>query len=67
MSKIITRRKFIVSAAVGTSGLLTGCDALTRSTTFQKVLVSAEDVNFIVHRALGDRMELASEYRPDQR
>jgi DMSO/TMAO reductase YedYZ molybdopterin-dependent catalytic subunit len=67
MSNFHTRRKFLVSAAVGTSGLLTGCDALTRSTTFQQVLASAEDVNFIVHRALGDRMQLASEYRPDQR
>ncbi len=59
---IITRRKLISGAAIGAGSLLTGCDALTRSPAFQDVLASAEHANFAVQRALGDRMELASEY-----
>ncbi|MEO9601111.1 molybdopterin-dependent oxidoreductase [Parasphingorhabdus sp.] len=59
---MITRRRLITSAAVGAGGLLTGCDALNRSPAFQKILASAETANFAVQRALGDRMELASEY-----
>ena len=60
---ILTRRKLISSAAIGAGGLLTGCDALNRNPAFQEVLASAETANFTVQRALGDRMELASEYR----
>jgi|TARA_R100001244_G_scaffold44182_10_gene39996 DMSO/TMAO reductase YedYZ molybdopterin-dependent catalytic subunit len=60
---ILTRRKLITSAAIGAGGLLTGCDALTRNPAFQHVLASAESANFTVQRALGDRMELASEYQ----
>ena len=60
---ILTRRKLITSAAIGAGGLLSGCDALNRSPAFQDVLASAETANFTVQRALGDRMELASEYR----
>ncbi len=59
---IITRRKLISSAAIGAGGLLTGCDALNRNPAFQDMLASAETANFVVQRALGDRMELASEY-----
>ena len=59
---IITRRKLITSAAIGAGGLLSGCDALNRSPAFQDILASAETANFTVQRALGDRMELASEY-----
>ena len=59
---ILTRRKLITSAAIGAGGLLTGCDALNRSPAFQDVLASAETANFTVQRALGGRMELASEY-----
>ncbi len=59
---IITRRKLITSAAIGAGGLLSGCDALNGSPTFQNILASAETANFTVQRALGDRMELASEY-----
>jgi DMSO/TMAO reductase YedYZ molybdopterin-dependent catalytic subunit len=60
---IITRRKLISSAAIGAGGLLSGCDALNRNPVFQDILASAETANFTVQRALGDRMELASEYR----
>ncbi len=59
---IITRRKLISSAAIGAGSLLSGCDALNRSPAFQDMLASAETANFTVQRALGDRMELASEY-----
>lgn len=60
---IITRRKLITGAAIGAGSLLSGCDALNRSAAFQDVLASAETANFTVQRAIGDRMELASEYR----
>ncbi|WP_339823972.1 molybdopterin-binding protein [uncultured Parasphingorhabdus sp.] len=59
---IITRRKLISSAAIGAGSLLSGCDALNRSPAFQDILASAETANFTVQRALGDRMQLASEY-----
>lgn len=59
---IITRRKLISSATIGAGSLLSGCDALNRSPAFQDILASAETANFTVQRALGDRMELASEY-----
>lgn len=59
---IITRRKLIIGAAIGAGSLLSGCDALNRNPAFQDVLASAETANFTVQRALGDRMELASEY-----
>tara|TARA_R110002124_G_scaffold88508_1_gene227113 strand:+ start:2388 stop:3146 length:759 start_codon:yes stop_codon:yes gene_type:complete len=59
---ILTRRKLISSAAIGAGSLLTGCDALNRNPVFQNMLASAESGNFAVQRALGDRMQLASEY-----
>lgn len=62
MSKLVSRRTIITSAALGAGGLLSGCDALNRNASFQGLLSSAEMANFSVQRALGDRMELASEY-----
>ncbi len=62
MRKMLTRRTLIATGALGAGSLLSGCDALSRSQTFQNILGSAEDANFLVQRALGDRMELASEY-----
>lgn len=59
---ILTRRTLISSAAIGAGSLLSGCDALNRSPAFQTVLATAESANFTVQRALGGRMELASEY-----
>lgn len=59
---IMTRRKMIVGSALSAGGLLSGCDALNQSPAFQDILGSAETANFAVQRALGDRMELASEY-----
>ncbi|MEP3227233.1 MAG: molybdopterin-dependent oxidoreductase [Parasphingorhabdus sp.] len=62
MRSLLTRRSLVTSAALGAGGLLTGCDALSRNSSFQNILASAEDANFLIQRALGDRMELASEY-----
>jgi len=56
---LITRRNILIGSA---GGLLSGCDALSRSPAFQDILSTAETVNFAVHRSLGDRMELATEY-----
>lgn len=58
-NKLITRRNILIGSA---GGLLSGCDALSRSPTFQDVLATAETANFKVQRALGNRMELATEY-----
>ncbi|GAB5481046.1 MAG: molybdopterin-binding protein [Parasphingorhabdus sp.] len=62
MRKMLSRRTLITTGALGAGSLLSGCDALSRNQTFQNILGSAEDANFLVQRALGDRMELASEY-----
>lgn len=64
MSKIITRRNMLI---MGSAGLLGGCDALNSSAGFRKILTSVERGNFAIQRSLGDRMELAREYRLDQR
>lgn len=58
-NKLITRRNILIGSA---GGLLSGCDVLSRSPTFQDVLATAETANFKVQRALGNRMELATEY-----
>ncbi|WP_417622128.1 molybdopterin-dependent oxidoreductase [Parasphingorhabdus sp.] len=59
---IISRRQLISGAAVGAGSLLSGCDALNRNPVFQKMLTSSETANFMVQRALGDRMQMATEY-----
>ncbi len=58
-NKLITRRNILIGSA---GGLLSGCDSLSRNSAFQDVLSSVETANFAVQRALGDRMELATEY-----
>lgn len=58
-NRLITRRNILIGSA---GGLLSGCDALSRSLAFQDVLATAETANFTVQRALGSRMELAKEY-----
>ena len=58
-NKLITRRNILIGSA---GGLLSGCDALSRNPAFQDVLATVETANFNVQRALGDRMELATEY-----
>ena len=62
MTKSISRRRLLSGAALGAGGMLSGCDALNKSPAFRSVLESAEDANMVVHRALGDRMQLAREF-----
>lgn len=59
---LLNRRSLLTAGTVGMGSLLSGCDALSRNPSFQNILSSAEGANFMVHRALGDRMQLASEY-----
>lgn len=63
---ILTRRTLVAGLAIGTGGLLAGCDGLTRDEDFRSVLRVGEDVNRSLHRLLVDRNALAREYRPDQ-
>jgi len=65
MSRIVTRRALLSAGAIGAGGVLSGCDTLSGNAVFQDVLSSAEQGNFLIQRALGDRMELASEYSLD--
>ena len=61
----ISRRHLLSGAALGAGGFLTGCDRLNENPSFRDLLTSAEDANFTVQRALGDRAELAREYAAD--
>ncbi len=62
-TKPLSRRALLTSSALVAGGLLTGCGReFNKSETVRKILGSAEDANFAVHRALGDRMQLAREY-----
>lgn len=66
-SSFLSRRKLLSSVAIGGGALLSGCDRLNDSPAFRDVLSTAEDANFTVQRALGDRAELAREYAPSER
>ncbi len=44
--------------------MLSGCDRLGESKTFQDVLGLGEKANFKIHRTLSDRMALAREFAP---
>lgn len=67
MTHIITRRRLISGLAIGSGALLTGCDRLTESESFRGLLSQAESGNFVIQRALTDRMALAREFSPEQR
>lgn len=56
---ILTRRTMLVTAG---AGLLTGCDRLGQSPTFQKVLSLGETGNFAIQRSLQQRSALAPEF-----
>lgn len=56
---MITRRRFI---AVGSAGLLAGCDRLNNSRTFRGVLRSAEGLTMRAQRLVSPRDALAREY-----
>jgi DMSO/TMAO reductase YedYZ molybdopterin-dependent catalytic subunit len=60
----VTRRMLLAGSA---ASLVSGCDALGSNTSFQSLLRLGETGNFVIQRALTDRMALAREYRPDQR
>jgi len=60
---MISRRKFIGSAALGTGGLLlSGCDRLDRSASFRGILRSAEGVTMRAQRLITNRNVLAREF-----
>ncbi|HWI75939.1 MAG TPA: molybdopterin-dependent oxidoreductase [Sphingomicrobium sp.] len=56
---MITRRRFI---AVGSAGLLAGCDRLNNSQAFRGVLRSAEGLTMRAQRLISPRDALASEF-----
>ena len=57
---MISRRRFI---AVGSAGLLAGCDRLNNSQTFRGILRSAEGLTMRAQRLVSPREALAREYR----
>jgi DMSO/TMAO reductase YedYZ molybdopterin-dependent catalytic subunit len=57
---MISRRRFI---AVGSAGLLAGCDRLNNSQTFRGILRSAEGLTMRAQRLVSPRQALAREYR----
>jgi DMSO/TMAO reductase YedYZ molybdopterin-dependent catalytic subunit len=63
---LLTRRSLLSSLALGGSAtLLSGCDALSQSPTFQQILASGEWLSYRVQRLLGGSA-LAREYaQPD--
>jgi DMSO/TMAO reductase YedYZ molybdopterin-dependent catalytic subunit len=56
---ILNRRSALIG--LGT-GLLAGCDAVGRNETFRKIILQADDANFVIQRSLTDRMALAREF-----
>ena len=62
MPKLLTRRGALSSLALGGSAtLLSGCDELSQSPTFQDILASGEWLSYRVQRLIGGRA-LAREY-----
>lgn len=66
MSQLFTRRAALGGLALGSAGLLTGCDRLAANEDFRRLLFSAENFNKWAQRALTARDALAPEFRPDQ-
>lgn len=67
MSRLITRRAALTTLALGTGGLLAGCDRLGESPAFRGILFAGEDMNRGFQRALTNRDALAREYGVEQR
>jgi DMSO/TMAO reductase YedYZ molybdopterin-dependent catalytic subunit len=60
--RLLTRRRFLTSAAIGGSAaLLAGCDALSNSPTFREFLDTGESISYRVQRFFG-ASALAPEY-----
>jgi len=62
--RLLTRRALVGSLALGTGGLLAGCDALNQAPRWRETLGMAEPGNKALQRAIGGRGALAREYRP---
>ncbi len=63
MARNLSRRTLLTSSALLAGGMLGGCGReFHKSDTVRRILGSAEHANFVVQRALGDRMQLAREY-----
>lgn len=66
MTRLITRRKLLTSAALATPALLLGCDRLGAAPSFRETLLrSGEWLSYRVHRLIGSEA-LAREYDPSQ-
>lgn len=63
-ARLVSRRRVLGGLAAG--GLLSGCDRLGQSPSFQKILFGAEEAHRGLQRSLTDRMALAREFREDQ-
>jgi DMSO/TMAO reductase YedYZ molybdopterin-dependent catalytic subunit len=66
MAKLITRRALVGGLAAGAGSLLAGCDKLSDSESFRKILFKAEGANKGLQRLLTDRTALAREFSPEQ-
>ena len=59
----LSRRRFLGRAVASVGALaLAGCDALSRSEWFSKVLATGEKLNEVTHRLLGGRRSMAQEF-----
>lgn len=67
MSGHVSRRAMLAGLAIGTGGLLSGCDRLGQNEAVRGLLFKGADWNMWTQRALIDRGALAPEYRADQR
>ena len=63
MSKIVSRRRFLIGSAAGLGAIgFTGCDDVTGNQNVQKVLALAEDLTMGTQRLLVSPQTLAREY-----
>ena len=59
---ILTRRNMLAGLVVGAGGLVSGCDAVVRSTPGKEVLFRGEDFHRALQRSLMNRDALAREF-----
>jgi DMSO/TMAO reductase YedYZ molybdopterin-dependent catalytic subunit len=58
-----SRRRFLRDLCIGGGGLLlAGCDAVSRTPAFTRMLSGAEHLNRSIHHALGSRRSMAQEF-----
>lgn len=63
---MLSRRSLIVGGTLGAAGMLSGCDMLSESESFRKILFMGESMNFHFQRALTSRDALAPEFDPSE-